>query len=74
MTRASFAADIDVAAEHIEAGALLVRLVATRFGQNEPGLAASAPRLLAFIADGLLGRAEILRCAAEDAPEPEAGA
>lgn len=75
MTPTNFAADIDVAADYIKAGALLVRLVATRLGQNEPGLAASTPSLLAFIADGLLDRAEILHCAAEDAAgQPEKAA
>ena len=72
MTPANFAADVDVAADYVKAGALLVRLVATRLGQNEPGLAASAPGLLAFIADGLLDRAEILKCTAEAAAgQPE---
>lgn len=67
MTAGTFAADIDVAARYVAAGALLLRLVASRLGQGEPGLDTSAPQLLAFIADGMLDRSEILRCAVEAA-------
>jgi hypothetical protein len=75
MTANIFAADVDVAARYVEAGALQLRLVAGRLGKGEPGLEAAAPQLLAFIADGMLERSEILRCAAERAAaSPEGGA
>ena len=73
MTPANFAADVDVAARYVHAGALLLRLVASRLGQSEPGLDTSAPQILDFIADGLLDRAEILHCAAEDASANSGG-
>lgn len=75
MTAGTFADDIDVAARYVTAGALLLRLVASRLGQGEPGLDTSAPQLLAFIADGMLDRAEILHCAVEAAAgQPEEAA
>lgn len=74
MTASTFAADVDVAARYVEAGALLLRLVASRLGKGEPGLEATAPQLLAFIADDMLERSEILRCAAEQAAASPEGA
>lgn len=74
MTPGISAEDVDVAARYVHAGALLLRLVASRMGEGGPGLDASAPQLLDFIADGLLDRAEILRCAAEDAAASPEGA
>ena len=55
------AADLEVTARYVETGALLLRLVASRLGKDEPGLEASAPQMLDFIADTLLERSEVLQ-------------
>ncbi|RYH05319.1 MAG: hypothetical protein EON57_07990 [Alphaproteobacteria bacterium] len=59
--------DLEVTARYVETGALLLRLVASRLGKDEPGLAISAPQMLDFIADALLDRSEILHRMIEDA-------
>jgi hypothetical protein len=69
-----FVADVDGATRHVEAGAWLLRLIATRLGQDEPGLDAQAPQLFAFIADGMLDRVETLNYAIEQAASSREGA
>lgn len=73
MTASISAADVDVAARYVEAGALLLRLVASRMGKGEMELDASASRLLDFIADGMLERSEILHYAAAHAASSQEG-
>ena len=73
MTPAAFIGDIDEAQLSVRAGALLLRLVATSIQKGDAAPADDMPRLLGFIADGLLERAQILEYATEQmqaAPEP----
>lgn len=73
MTPAAIIGDIDEAQQSIRAGALLLRLVATGIRSGDAAPAEDMHRLLGFIADGLLERAQILEYATEQlqaAPEP----
>ena len=73
MTPAAIIGDLEAAQHSIRAGALLLRMVATGIRGGDAAPAEDVPRLLGFIADGMLERVQFLEHATEQleaAPEP----
>ena len=73
MTPAVIIGDLEEAQQSIRAGALLLRLVAAGIRRGDAAPAEYMPRVLGFIADGIIDRVEILASATEQleaAPEP----
>lgn len=74
MMPVTFAADVEVAARHVQAGALLLRLLANSLSEGSLGKETSVLQSMRFIANGLLDQYEILHELVEDAGTSSEGA
>lgn len=74
MTPGTVTVEVDAAARNVQAGALLLRLLAAQIGKGGVGLEAAAPQILQFIANGLLDQSARLENAVEDASIGSEGA